>query len=62
MKQAEIPGVLVIRSKDYVFFFTDEYGARHELYGATIKRDMITPEGLHYENERGVNLDYIFQE
>ena len=62
MKQAEISGVMVIRSKDYVFFFTDEYGARHELYGATIKRDMVTPEGLHYENERGVNLDYIFQE
>lgn len=62
MRQAEISGVLVIRSKDYVFFFTDEKGIRHELYGAPIKKDMLTAGGLHYENERGVNLDYVFQE
>lgn len=62
MKQAEISGILVIRSKDYVFFFTDENGVRQELYGVPIKKGMITPEGLHYENERGTNLDYIFQE
>lgn len=58
----EIPGVFIIRSKDYIFQFKDNTGKTIQLYGAALKKDMITENGVHYENERGVNLDYIFQE
>lgn len=60
MASAEIAGTLIIRSKDYVFTFTDKNGEKQDLYGAPLRADMLTENGLHYENENGVNLDYIF--
>jgi hypothetical protein len=59
MNLHKIPGMLKIRSKDYVFEFTDADGKKHELYGVPIKKEMLTENGLHYENENGVNIDYI---
>lgn len=59
MNLHKIPGMLKIRSKDYVFEFTDASGKKHELYGVPLKKEMLTEKGLHYENENGVNIDYI---
>ena len=54
-------GKLVFRSKDYIFLFKDEKGTIHSLYGAVVKKDMLRGNVLHYESERGINIDYIME-
>lgn len=54
-------GTLIFRSKDYYFQFADDKGTVHKLYGVDVKKDMINGNILHYENDRGVNIDYIME-
>jgi hypothetical protein len=61
MDTAEIPGVLHFRSKDYIFTFQDADGWPHNLYGVAIKKDMLHGNVIHYENDNGVNIDYILE-
>lgn len=61
MNTPEHRGELIFRSKDYIFRFKDEKGTVHSLYGAYIKKDMLRGNILHYENEHGVNIDYIME-
>lgn len=61
MNTAEIPGTLQLRSKDYTFTFQDADGDPHVLYGVAIKKDMLRGNVIHYENDNGVNIDYILE-